>query len=128
MLFDIHRIRIVFQVPETPVWLLSKKRPNDALKSLQWLRGCVAKSEVKEEFEQLQNYQNSHETHAEPNVSEQFHLFCSKGTLRAFFLLLFVFWLAMFFGLNAYLPYIIQILIAYGVSIDANWAAVSDKR
>ncbi|KAJ0172281.1 hypothetical protein K1T71_012254 [Dendrolimus kikuchii] len=40
-------------IPETPIWLLSKKREEDALKSLRYLRGWTTSEQVTEEFNQL---------------------------------------------------------------------------
>ncbi|CAG9793504.1 unnamed protein product [Diatraea saccharalis] len=44
---------LVLFVPETPVWLLSKGRQKQALRSLCRLRGWAKPEEVKEEFDQL---------------------------------------------------------------------------
>lgn len=43
----------LFQLPETPIWLLSKERYNEALKNLQWLRGWVSPEAVEPELSQL---------------------------------------------------------------------------
>lgn len=40
----------VFLVPESPYWLYSKNKTEDAHKSLQWLRGVKSFSSVEEEF------------------------------------------------------------------------------
>lgn len=47
---------IYLQVPETPVWLLSRGREKDALKSLCYLRGWTKPEDVKEEFDELVEY------------------------------------------------------------------------
>lgn len=48
-----------FQVPETPIWLLSKGRQKEALHSLCRLRGWAKPEDVKEEFDQLVQYHDS---------------------------------------------------------------------
>lgn len=45
-----------FQVPETPVWLLSRGREKDALDSLCKIRGWTTPDYVREEFDQLIDY------------------------------------------------------------------------
>jgi len=45
-------------MPETPIWLLSRGRYNDAEKALCWLRGWVTPDVVREEFNQLVLYSN----------------------------------------------------------------------
>ncbi|KDR09646.1 putative polyol transporter 6 [Zootermopsis nevadensis] len=45
-------------MPETPIWLLSRGRHEDALRSLCWLRGWTTPDDVREEFNQLVKYDN----------------------------------------------------------------------
>jgi hypothetical protein len=45
-------------MPETPIWLLSRGRYEDAEKSLCWLRGWVTPDVIREEFNQLVKYEN----------------------------------------------------------------------
>lgn len=44
---------LLFLVPETPLWLLSKKRYAEAKESLAWLRGWVSIEDVDEEYKEL---------------------------------------------------------------------------
>lgn len=43
-------------MPDSPIWLLSKGRKEEALKALRWLRGWVPEDKVKAEFEELCQY------------------------------------------------------------------------
>ncbi|XP_018900034.2 facilitated trehalose transporter Tret1 isoform X4 [Bemisia tabaci] len=49
-------IIVLLMIPETPIWLMSKGRSEEALQSLQWLRGWTTKEAVQEEYTKLQFY------------------------------------------------------------------------
>uniref|UniRef100_A0A8D8W6D7 Facilitated trehalose transporter Tret1 n=1 Tax=Cacopsylla melanoneura TaxID=428564 RepID=A0A8D8W6D7_9HEMI len=49
-------ILIIYQIPESPVWLLSKGRKQEALESLCWLRGWVEEKAVEKEFQSFVKY------------------------------------------------------------------------
>lgn len=48
----------IFFIPETPVWLLSKKKHNEAYEAVQWLNGWVKTKSVNEEFKAEEQYAN----------------------------------------------------------------------
>lgn len=131
-----HHFNPSFQVPETPLWLLSKDRTNDALKSLQWLRGWVAPKAVEEEFKSLMHYNKRSNScnecikmdlechHPRPTILDKIKELSRKRTLKPFLLVLALFFIAQFSGIQAMRPFTVQIMKAYNVPIDANWATV----
>ncbi|KAK9870531.1 hypothetical protein WA026_008095 [Henosepilachna vigintioctopunctata] len=44
---------LIFLIPETPIWLLSKKRYAEAKESLAWLRGWVQVEQVDKEYKEM---------------------------------------------------------------------------
>lgn len=124
-------------MPETPLWLLSKDRSNDALKSLQWLRGWVAPKAVEQEFQSLVEYNKRSDScnecikknlechHPKPTIIDKIKELSRKRTLKPFLLVMTLFFLSQFSGIAAMRPYTVQIMKAYNVPIDANWATVS---
>ncbi|XP_035776350.1 facilitated trehalose transporter Tret1-like [Anopheles albimanus] len=125
-------------VPETPMWLLSKHRHEDAQKSLQWLRGWVSPKAVEQEFQEMKRYSaNSAKcatcqkadatTCQHPPLTEWMKLkeLTRKRNLRPFVLVMLFFVFGQLSGLTGMRPYLVQIFQAYGVPLDANWATVS---
>lgn len=124
------------QVPETPLWLLSKKRDDEALMSLQWLRGWVSPKAVESEFNEMKRYsENSNSCvacqkgsvkclHPPANVREKFKELSRKRTLRPFAIIMFCFAISQLSGMTSIRPYMVQIFKAYAMPIDANWATV----
>lgn len=114
-------------MPETPIWLLSKSRKEDARKSLQWLRGWVPAKAVEREFDELQRYEETsracvecekHDTkctHPPPSLADRMRDLLRKRTLKPFFIIIFMFFVLQFSGMFAMRPYIMQILGTYGV-------------
>ncbi|XP_058448099.1 facilitated trehalose transporter Tret1-like [Malaya genurostris] len=125
-------------VPETPMWLLSKDRKEDARKSLQWLRGWVSPAAVEKEFQEMQRYsisaakctacqksQSAHCEHPPPTEWIKLQELMRKRNLRPFVLVMLLFLFGQLSGLTGMRPYLVQIFQAYGVPLDANWATVS---
>lgn len=123
-------------MPETPLWLLSRNRQADALRSLKFLRGWVDASTVQNEFNDLQRCkisaqicytcekQNEICHHPPPTIRDKIRDLFRRRTLRPFILLGSLFFLSAFCGITPYRPYIVQVLYFYESPIDANEVVV----
>lgn len=124
-MFSLIFLRINLQIPETPIWLLSKNRLADAEKSLQWLRGWVSKSAIAKELQELQCYhqrsiacpncikQNQKCSHSLPTMRAKFHELWQSATMKPFCIVTAAFLLEQVCGTTAMMPYNVQIFKAY---------------
>lgn len=106
---------------------------------MQWLRGWVAPKAVEEELQSLIQYNKRSNScnecikknldchHPKPTVLDKIKELSRKRTLKPFFLVISLFFLAQFTGIQAMRPFTVQIMKAYNVPIDANWATVSNS-
>lgn len=125
---------LIFWIPETPYWLLSKNRYDHALKSLQWLRGWVSEKTVKNEFEKMQRYKTISTRCEECQTSQCDHnkkiKFCQKlrtikdTATRPMIIVLLVSFFVIFDGIKSIRPYYVQIFRVFGVPIDIYWSPV----
>lgn len=127
---------VMFQVPESPHWLLSKDRVRDAQKSLQWLRGWVSPQTVHKEFTELQNYSNTSNAcasctkesircyHSKPTFFDKIRALKERRNVRPLILVFSLQILANFSGSSVWEPYIIQVLNALGSPIKPSLASI----
>lgn len=123
------------QIPETPIWLLSKGRHEKALKSLQWLRGWVSPDTVHDEYQSLKKYsirsrackecakksiECDHKRGIRDKVKQLKHIRILKPLILVIALQFFL----QFSPINTWRPYIIQIFNAYTVQWDASFATI----
>lgn len=122
------------QIPQSPLWLLSKKRSNEAIQALRFLRGWAPETAIAEEFQSLQQYSNRSEacescfkkqqicTHAKPTQCERLNEFTKKSTLKAVFITVSLITITTFITLFININYLERIFRAYNVTITAKEA------
>lgn len=129
---------IIAVVPEAPLWLISKNRSDDALKTLQWLRGWTTPEQVKSEFREMQlqyevskacencvgNGKTSSCTHNDKSGLKKLGEIFAWRNFAVFKIVIMLFLINHLSGAFPMRPFIIQILRAYGVSIDEYLATV----
>lgn len=123
-------------MPESPSWLLAKDRPDDAQKSLRWLRGWVSPQTVNDEFTKLQNYSIVSRScvactkksikcqHPKPTFCDKIKEIKRKRTLKPFLLVTCLHFFFEFCGIIIWQPYIIQVIKAFGIPLNANLTTV----
>lgn len=115
---------------------MSKGRFNDALKSLQWLRGWVCPETVHDEFISLQNFTSTSNAcavcskqslvcnHARPTLLDKIKELTRKQSLKPCLLIFCLQFFNQFCGFTVWQPYIIQVLNALGTPFNPNTVTV----
>lgn len=118
------------------MWLLSKHRDDEALKSLQWLRGWVSPNAVQQEFTEIKCY-TEHSSkctkcykselkcaHPQPTFLERVKELYRKRIIKPFILIITLYFFGQFGGASVMRPYLVQIFQVYEVPIDPQYGIV----
>lgn len=114
-------------VPESPHWLVSKKRFDDARKSLQWLRGWTTPSAVEHELRDIQvlfKREKNDLTDVEETMSEKMSYYLRKSFMLPFFLVTFSFFVGNFSGMTTLQTYAVSIFQMLKAPIDKYYATL----
>lgn len=110
---------LVFLIPETPRWYISKANDTSAHNSLQWLRG--KDTNVSDEFNELKKSQiEADKTASHSAVADLFHKSSLKPLLISLGLMLF----QQMSGINAVIFYTVKIFRDAGSSVDENLCTI----
>lgn len=125
------------KIPETPVWLLSKNREKDALKSLCWLRGWTSTEAVRDEFDSLKEYSEVLNAcnacqramakccHPPPTLVDQFNAMFNANCMKPLIIFFLCSIFSNFAGLHHIFPYTVQILNTFDCPFNPNKAIVN---
>lgn len=118
------------------MWLLSKHRDDEALKSLQWLRGWVSPNAVHQEFTEIKCYSEYSNKctgcykaelkcyHPQPKFLERVKELYRKRIIKPFILIVMLFFFGQFCGASVMRPYLVQIFKAFEVPINPQYGTV----
>lgn len=106
----------MFLIPETPRWYMSKGKPKEARKALQWLRG--SKADVSHEMAEVERAA----TEAEKNASDssRFGELFSRANLRPLGITIGLMFFQQMSGINAVIFYATSIFEDAGSTIDSS--------
>ncbi|CAH1963421.1 unnamed protein product [Acanthoscelides obtectus] len=111
-------------VPETPIFLLSNNKYEEAKKSIAWLRGWTTPANIEPEFQELYRQLKQKESEEEPSRIQLLHNLAKKTFLCPYFIVSLAFGLGSFSGNQPLQTYGIKIFSAVKAPIDRYYATV----
>lgn len=121
-------ISALFFVPESPYWLLTKGRTEEAKRSLQWLRGWVTFEHVEDEYNEIHDVLETKRREAEAVAQLPFYKriepFTKRGFIAPFILVSFTFLIGHFAGQTSLQTFAVQIFHTLKAPIDKYYATI----
>lgn len=127
IIFTILAVIALFFVPESPHWLVSKKRIKEARKSLQWLRGWTTPEAVEDELREIENIFKTDKVKAgapQETFAQGVSHYFKKSFLVPYFLVCFSFFVGHFSGMTTLQTYAVSIFQMLEAPIDKYYATM----
>lgn len=105
---------LIWFLPETPLWYLSKGRHDDAHKALVWLRDKGNPDVVEKEFEELRKNQKASDEKSNNSLSDLF----SRTNVKSFMIVLGLMFFQQMSGINAIIFYTTDIFRDAGSTLE----------
>ncbi|CAH0716177.1 unnamed protein product, partial [Brenthis ino] len=114
-------------VPESPHWLVCRKRYDEARKSLQWLRGWTSSQAVENELKDIQAlYKRKKEATSDQDETfwEKISVYLDRSFLVPYFLVSYSFFVGHFSGMTTLQTYAVSIFQMLQAPIDKYYATL----
>ncbi|KAH1022582.1 facilitated trehalose transporter Tret1 isoform X2 [Dendroctonus ponderosae] len=115
---------LLMLIPETPYWLVSKNRMEEAQKSLAWLRGWTSTEQVEKEFQEIRkSIEVSAQEDSNRTWRSNLQLYMEGRFIKPFLLIALTFVTA-YFGLTPVTAYAVEIFNLLQVPLSSYYATV----
>ncbi|XP_072930372.1 facilitated trehalose transporter Tret1-like isoform X2 [Epargyreus clarus] len=114
-------------IPESPHWLVSRKRHEEARKSLQWLRGWTGAKAVEDELRDIQalfKKGNGISENEEETLAEKLSHYKERSFLLPFGLVCYAFFVGHFSGMTTLQTYAVSIFQMLQAPLDKYYATL----
>lgn len=116
---------LLFFVPETPIWLMMKNRPEEAIQSLAWLRGWTTAEKVEKEFAELWTKIREENKRTEPKTLVDLVMFLRKKEIYTpMGLVTFVYFVSQLSGTHTLTTYAVPVFNSLNSPIDGYFATI----
>ncbi|XP_074025646.1 facilitated trehalose transporter Tret1 [Leptinotarsa decemlineata] len=116
-------------IPETPVWLITKNRYDEAKRSIAWLRGWTTIDNIENEFQELykHNMKTKENVCTKNSLAKKLQtvkLFAKRNFIRPYLLIMLGFFLGHFNGNTPFQAYAIKIFKAMKAPLSEYYSTV----